>query len=42
LRLSHGLGPNVAFWLNLRSQYDPARTEKLYGAKIRAEVEPAA
>jgi addiction module HigA family antidote len=42
LRLSHGLGPSAAFWLNLQSQYDLARTEKLYGAKIRAEVESAA
>jgi antitoxin HigA-1 len=41
LRLSHSLGPSAAFWLGLQSQYDLARTEKLYGAKIRAEVEPA-
>ena len=41
LPLSRALGPSAAFWLNLQSQYDPARTEKLRGAKIRAEVEPA-
>jgi antitoxin HigA-1 len=42
LRLSHSLGPSAAFWLGLQSQYDLARTEKLYGAKIRAEVRSAA
>ncbi len=42
LRLSRYLGPSAAFWLNLQSQYDLARTEKLHGAKIRAEVESAA
>ena len=42
LRLSHSLGPSAAFWLNLQSQYDLAQTERLYGAKIRAEVESAA
>ena len=42
LRLSRSLGPSAAFWLNLQSQYDLARTEKQFGAKIRAEVEPAA
>ena len=41
IRLSRSLGPSAAFWLNLQSQYDLARTEKLFGAKIRAEVEPA-
>lgn len=41
LRLSRYLGPSAAFWLNLQSQYDLARTEKLFGAKIRAEVEVA-
>jgi addiction module HigA family antidote len=41
LRLSRYLGPSAAFWLNLQSQYDLARTEKLFGAKIRAEVEAA-
>ncbi len=40
LRLSRSLGPSAAFWLNLQSQYDLARTEKLRGAKIRTEVEP--
>ena len=39
LRLSRSLGPSAAFWLNLQSQYDLARTEKRFGAKIRAEVE---
>ncbi len=39
LRLSRYLGPSAAFWLNLQSQYDLARTEKRFGAKIRAEVE---
>jgi addiction module HigA family antidote len=38
LRLSRYLGPSAPFWLSLQSQYDLARTEKLYGAKIRAEV----
>ena len=42
LRLSRYLGPSAAFWLNLQSQYDLARTEKLHGAKIRADVESAA
>ena len=42
LRLSRYLGTSPAFWLNLQSQYDLARAEKLYGAKIRAEVESAA
>jgi addiction module HigA family antidote len=42
IRLSRALGPSGAFWLNLQSQYDLARTEKLRGAKIRAEVESAA
>ncbi len=42
LRLSRSLGPSAAFLLNLQSQYDLARTEKLHGAKIRAEVESAA
>ena len=42
LRLSRSLGPSAAFWLNLQTQYDLARTERLHGAKIRAEVEPAA
>jgi addiction module HigA family antidote len=42
VRLSRYLGPSAAFWLNLQSQYDLARTEKLYGAKIRGEVESAA
>ena len=42
LRLSRSLGTSAAFWLNLQSQYDLARAEKLYGAKIRAEVELAA
>jgi antitoxin HigA-1 len=42
LRLSRCLGPSAGFWLNLQSQYDLARAEKLYGAKIRAEVESAA
>jgi antitoxin HigA-1 len=39
LRLSKYLGTSAASWLNLQSQYDLARTGKLYGAKIRAEVE---
>jgi addiction module HigA family antidote len=42
LRLSRYLGPSAPFWLNLQSQYDLARTEKRFGAKIRAEVESAA
>jgi antitoxin HigA-1 len=42
LRLSRALGPSAAFWLNLQSQHDLARTEKLHGARIRAEVESAA
>ena len=42
IRLSRSLGPSAAFWLGLQSQYDLARTEKLHGAKIRAEVETAA
>ena len=42
LRLSRFLGPSGAFWLNLQSQFDLARAEKLYGAKIRAEVESGA
>ena len=42
LRLSRALGPSAAFWLNLQSQYDLARAEKLHGARIRAEVETAA
>jgi addiction module HigA family antidote len=42
LRLSRYLGPSAPFWLSLQSQNDLARTEKLYGAKIRAEVESAA
>jgi addiction module HigA family antidote len=42
LRLSRALGPGAAFWLNLQSQYDLARAERLRGAKIRAEVEPVA
>src|SRR5271156_6348957 len=41
LRLSRALGPSAAFWLNLQSQYDLARAEKLFGAKIKAEVEAA-
>ena len=41
LRLSRALGPSAAFWLNLQTQYDLARTEKLHGARIRAEVESA-
>jgi antitoxin HigA-1 len=41
LRLSRYLGPSAAFWLNLQSQYDLARAEKLLGARIRAEVEAA-
>jgi addiction module HigA family antidote len=41
LRLSRSLGPSAAFWLNLQSQYDLARAEKLLGARIRAEVEAA-
>jgi addiction module HigA family antidote len=41
LRLSRFVGPSAAFWLNLQSQYGLARTEKLYGAKIRAEVDSA-
>lgn len=40
--LSRYLGPSAAFWLSLQSQYDLARTEKLHGARIRAEVESAA
>ena len=42
LRLSRYLGPSAAFWVGLQSQYDLSRTEKRYGAKIRAEVESAA
>jgi len=42
IRLSQALGPGAAFWLNLQSQFDLARAEKLHGARIRAEVEPAA
>ena len=41
LRLSRYFGPSAAFWLNLQSQYDLARVEKLSGARIRAEVEAA-
>ena len=41
LRLSRFLGPSAAFWLHLQSQYDLARAEKLFVAKIKAEVEPA-
>jgi addiction module HigA family antidote len=41
LRLSRSLGPSAAFWLNLQSQYDLAWAEKLFGAKIKAEVEAA-
>jgi addiction module HigA family antidote len=41
LRLSRYLGPSAAFWLNLQSQNDLARAERLFGAKIRAEVEAA-
>ncbi len=41
LRLSRCLGPSAPFWFSLQSQYDLARTEKLYGEKIRAEVESA-
>ena len=33
--------PGAAFWLNVRSRYDLARAEKLFGAKIKAEVEAA-
>ena len=42
LRLSRYLGPSAAFWLGLQAQYDLARVEKRFGAKIRAEVEAAA
>ncbi len=42
LRLSRYLGHSAAFWLALQSQYDLARVEKKFGAKIRAEVETAA
>ena len=42
LRLSRYLGVSAAFWLNLQGQYDLARVEKLYGAKIWAEVESTA
>ena len=42
LRLSRALGPSAAFWLNLQSQFDLARTEKRLGANIQAEVEAAA
>jgi antitoxin HigA-1 len=42
LRLTRSLGPSAAFWLKLQSQYDLARMEKQYGAKIRAEAESAA
>ena len=41
LRLSRYLGPSAAFWLNMQGQCDLARAEKLFGAKIRAEVEAA-
>ena len=34
LRLSRYLGPSAAFWLNLQSQYDLARTEKRFEAKF--------
>jgi addiction module HigA family antidote len=42
LRLSRYLGPSAAFWLGLQTQYDLARAEKRFGAKIRAEVDAAA
>ena len=42
LRLSRYFGPSTEFRLGLQGQYDLARTEKRYGAKIRAEAELAA
>src|SRR5580658_3899131 len=37
LRLSRYFGPSAARWLNLQSQYDLARAEKRFGARIKAE-----
>ena len=34
-------GPCPVFWLSLQSQYNLARAEQRFGAKIRAEVEAA-
>jgi len=42
LRLSRYLGPSPTFWPALQTQYDLARAEQRFGAKIRAEVEEAA
>jgi addiction module HigA family antidote len=41
LRLSRYLGPSATFWWSLQGQYDLARAEKRFGAKIKAEVEAA-
>lgn len=42
LRLGRYFGNNARFWLNLQTAYDLARSEAENGARIAAEIEPAA
>jgi antitoxin HigA-1 len=42
LRLAHHLGTSARFWMNLQSRYDLTVAERDHGARIAAEVDPAA
>ncbi|KKB12194.1 XRE family transcriptional regulator [Devosia geojensis] len=41
LRLARFFGNDGQFWLNLQTQYDLYMTEKQFGQRIAAEVQPA-
>ncbi len=42
LRLSRYFGNSAQFWMNLQTQYELARVEKVKGDQIKAEVAQAA
>ncbi len=42
MRLARYFGNSARFWLNLQTAYDLARSEAESGARIAAEIEPAA
>ena len=41
-RLAHHPGTSAQLWLNLQTRYDLAVAEREHGARIAAEVDPAA
>ena len=42
LRLARYFGNSAQFWLNLQTAYELALAEQKFGAKVQAEITPAA